>query len=222
MSPKKKFKWSSHQPVIYTAIELLKPNFILELGIGNYSSPLFINSNAKKIIHIENDNKWINLVKTNFQFDNRSEIIFHELESGIINSTKRKKVSEKFLNDATEYYINLKDKIENFNYDKKLLFVDHYASLRVLSINILSKHFDFVIYHDAEAPEEYEYNLLDTALLEKFDHYVLKTDSSWTGFYINQGLTDRTTLQTTIYNHSEKFGKPFNIPISSFKLERQL
>lgn len=221
MSPKKMFKWSSHQPVIHTALELLQPEFVLELGMGNFSSPLFINSNAKKIIHIENDGKWIDIVKTNFKFDNRSEIIFHNLNAAISNSTRKSKVPTQVLEDATEYYNNLKLKLETLNYNKKLLFVDHFASLRVLAINTIATSFDYVIYHDAEAPEEYEYETLDKSLLETFDHYILQTPSSWTGFFVKRNIIDQTNLQSIIYKHSEKFGEPYRIPLTSFKLEQQ-
>jgi len=219
MSPKKLFKWSSHNPVIYSILEILNPEFILELGIGNYSSPLFLNSKAKKIIHIENDIDWINTIKSKYQFDERSEIIYHNLNDEVSNSTPRHKVPEACLKESEEFYNNLGQKLLMSNSVGKLLFVDHFACLRTMSINILGNGFDAIIFHDAETPQIYNYDELSSNLKIKFDCYILKTPSSWTGFYIKKNLIAAEKLKTIVYKYAEEFGKPFNIPLESFSLE---
>lgn len=219
MSPKKVFKWSSHHPVIYSILEILNPEFILELGIGNYSSPLFLKSQAKKIIHIENDIDWINIIKTKYQFDERSEIIYHQLNGEVYNSTLRQSTPEVCLKESEEFYKNLNQRIITSNNIGKLLFVDHFACLRAMSINILGNSFDAIIFHDAETPQIYNYDELLSALKIKFDCYILKTPSSWTGFYIKKNLISNDNLKTIVYKYAEEFGKPFNIPLEAFSLE---
>ena len=48
------YAWSSHQPVIRMALKVFKPKFILELGIGRYSTPIFLKEKCEKAF-IEND-----------------------------------------------------------------------------------------------------------------------------------------------------------------------
>lgn len=218
MSPKKIFKWSSHNPVIFTALDILDPEFILELGMGNFSSPLFLKSNAKTMIHIENNENWINIVKSNHMFDGRSEIIFHNLNAEISNSTKISKVPLHVIEEAKQFYHILKNKIQN-NFKTKLLFVDQFACLRTLSINTLADDFDWIIYHDAEAPEEYNYGEIKKELNDTHYHFILETYTSWTGFFIKKTKCDEKVMRNTLLKNVETFAKPFNVDLSTFKIK---
>lgn len=217
MNPKKEFAWSSYTPVVNMALEVLKPNLIVELGVGNFSSPIFIESGAQKTIHIENDKGWFDLVKSKFSSSSKSEIIYHFLGNGIKKDTNLKSLSSDALISITEYYENLKKEIVKTS-SPRLLFVDQFASVRTISINILAKEFDFIIYHDAEHPEEYNYQDLDTSLLNNFKHYTLKTPSTWTGFYIRKNFVS-TDLEYKMLNYAEVFGKKYNIPRSMFVIK---
>lgn len=218
MSPKKKFKWSSHTPVLKTLIELCSPELIVELGVGHYSTPVFLSSSAESIIHIENNKEWLNLIGKEFQNSKRSRFVFHDLGNTIKNASHYDKLSNQTKIDLIEYYMKLKSEILSMPNQRKFLFVDHYTCARTVSINVLCDAFDAVAYHDAETPDAYNYQNLDKSLSEKFDHFVLKTPASWTGFFIKKQLVNTSLLNSTMDNHCEIFGKTFNIPSSEFTI----
>lgn len=218
MSPRKKFKWSSHTPVLQTAIELLQPELIVELGVGYFSSPIFLGSSAKKIMHIENDKSWLDLISNEYKDSISSEFIFHEIHGKVKKSTHYNSLSNDAKQELTAYYKLLNNTVSSSTHSSKFLFVDHFACARTVAINELADAFDMIAYHDAETPDEYNYTSLDTTLYNKFDHYVLKTQSTWTGFYIKKNLVEDLILETTVYKYSKEFGKEFGI--SNFELEK--
>lgn len=221
MKPKKKLRWSSHQPVIHSMLELISPKIIVELGIGHFSSPLFINSTAEKLFHIENDIEWFNSIKNHYIFDNRSELIYHNLEGDINKSTKKSELSLSKIKDIHAFYENFNETIRNINKEPKLLFVDQYTCLRTTSINMLGDSFEAIIYHDLETPETYEYEKISKDFENTYDHYALKIDNStWTGFFIKKNTINESLLTSVIEKHSKEFAKNFDVPSSRFKLEK--
>lgn len=216
MSPKKRFKWSSHTPAIRTALQLVPPQLVVELGVGNYSTPLFLQSSAQRIVHIENNKQWLDDIQAQYHQPGRNEFRWHSLPDKVKNSTLAPSLPTQLIEQCQQYYQNLKQEVADHKTGPKLLFVDHYASLRTLAINVLTHQFDIVIYHDAEVPEVYEYQHIDTALSETFQHWTLKTASSWTGFMIRKNLIDAEILHQTMMDQCELFGRDFNRPRQEF------
>lgn len=218
MSPKKQFKWSSHNPVIMTALDLLQPDFVLELGVGNFSTPLLLGSQAKMIWHVENDRPWLDHVQQTFNIDSRSHFRYHDISDRVNKSTAWSSLPPDLQATQHAYYENLAAEVSRVDMHVRLLFVDHFTCVRTLAINHLAPQFDWVIYHDAETPEVYEYHKIDSTLFDSFDHYVLQTASSWTGMLIRRGLTQAEKLQSTMLHNCKTFGGKFGRSLDEFAL----
>lgn len=219
MSPKKKFKWSSHNPAILTALELVLPNIIVELGVGNFSTPLFLQSSAKKIIHIENDSQWLGAMQDQYTVADRNEFRLHYIADNVGKSTPLSSLPQHTVDQCKQYYQELQQEVSNFDLGSKLLFVDHYSCLRGMSINSLAHSFDAIVYHDAETPEVYDYQTIDADLSDVFDRWILKTSSSWTGFMIRKNLVSVEVLEETMRKHCETFGHDYGKSLDEFIFE---
>jgi hypothetical protein len=170
--------WKTHQPLIRAAMELYSPKFILELGVGINSTPVFLEYKTKWK-GIDNDPEWIEYIKEQYKVP----VIFHDLGKDINIATHRNELSQEKQEEIFYYYINLKLPSNRLN----LLFVDQFTCNRVLSINALSRRFDMIIYHDCNPNwiAEYDYNLIGT---DGFNNYTLRTSITWTGFMIRKEL----------------------------------
>jgi hypothetical protein len=141
---------ASHQPVIRNTLVKYYPLFVLELGIGLYSTPLF---RGKEYIGIENNIEWIRVMRDKYP-DMR--FIHHDV-GDMKSSDYMRNLSPEQMSEFRNYYceVIIPDIRPN------LLFVDHYAALRTISINALKDRFDLIIYHDSEHPY-YCYDEIDT------------------------------------------------------------
>jgi hypothetical protein len=147
---------SSHQPVIIDVLAKFKPKFVLELGIGYYSTPLF---RGIDYIGIDNNKEWVD--RMNGQYPDM-RFIHHDI--GELKNYEMDD-SKSFLTNAIRYY----DSILLPDVKPRLLFVDNYASLRTIAINTLKDKFQYIIYHDSEA-KVYRYDKIDDTGFEVI-HY---------------------------------------------------
>jgi hypothetical protein len=170
------YEWSTHQPLIRAAMELYKPAFVLELGLGVHSTPIFLEYETT-LLSIENDKEWLNHIKEKYV---GIDTLFHDL-GGLKLGTHLYEISEKQKSEITNYYIGLKFPELKPN----LLFVDQFTSCRTLSINALKNKFDFIIYHDCQPAgiPWYSYNLINKS---GFNSYYLKTPTSWTELMVDE------------------------------------
>lgn len=172
----KQYQWATHQPLIKVALDLYKPDFILELGIGENSTPIFskyVNSGTCTYVGVENDKDWIALMQKSCPFLN---FIYHNVLpiTGSIPFSKLT-VSQKV--SLFEYYKNLNIPVlQNSN---NLLFVDQYASTRALSINILMDKFDVLIVHDVE-PKAYKFYMYNKIDFTGYDLHILESPTTST------------------------------------------
>jgi hypothetical protein len=219
MSPKKIFKWSSHQSLINASIKILNPDLIVELGVGNFSTPLMNASNADKIIHIENDEQWLEIVQKENKFNQRNDFRYHFLGDIIKKDTLLKDISDEQKFSIIEYYQALKDEILNLNYKRKLLFVDQFTCARALSINNLYDAFDIILYHDAEYPEIYNYSF-DNNIKKSYTHYEFRPQSSYTGAFFKHNLVSYDNLKDALKDEFEKYiiEKQVNVNTRNFDL----
>jgi hypothetical protein len=180
------FEWMTHQPLIRVVMEVFKPKFVLELGIGIYSTPLFHEYLQTEYLGIENNREWINEIEDQLG----ARIIYHELMDIEEGTT---------YNDLT---MNQRKEIEAFykrlifpNLFPRLLFVDQYSSCRAISINTLKDQFDFIIYHDSESYEVNRYDLVDS---KGFKTSTLRTNGPCTKLMMKNDLDITKAIQLFI------------------------
>jgi hypothetical protein len=167
-------QWASHKPLTKSIMEFYKPKFVLELGVGNFSTPELLKEND--YLGIENDIKWIDTIKNKYKNIN---ILHHDLGNDVQISTKYQSLSQNQINEFVKFY----NDIHIPNVESKLLFVDQFTCVRTLSLNALGNKFDIIIYHDSEPSgiKWYNYDLIN---LKDFKKYHLKTDIVWTTLLI--------------------------------------
>ena len=161
----KTWQWASHQPLIKGVLDLYSPRFILELGIGENSTPLFAGLNY---LGVENDKEWIKHIGSTCRANQL--IMWHDLD--------RQKGT------LAEYY----DTIPLPEDEPKLLFVDNYESCRAIAINTLRNKFDIVIFHDCEPEPGARVNHYGIVNSEGFNVYFLKTSANWTAVMIRTSI----------------------------------
>ena len=216
------FKWGSHQPVVNAMVELISPKLIVELGVGRYSTPIFLKFKAEKILHIDNDSGWLELVKKE-NADNitdKSEFRHHDLSKVNINKLNilPSELDQDQKNFIDRYYKDLYKEIETMNYKSSIIFTDGFASCRKSSVDILTEITDALIFHDAEEPKTYGYDSLNQEIHKTHDEYLLKTSTSWTGFFIRKGIIDFKNLNILLDKHINKFVEDLGITKEGFKL----
>jgi len=174
---------TTHIPLIKLVLNFFLPKFILELGIGWYSTIPFrdhcLTHPDCKYLGIENEKNWIADIKTSCP---QLNIIHHDLENALI-TMMWKDLSQYMKDSITDYYSSLAVPDNK----PRLLFIDNYGSCRVTAFNILKDKFDFIIIHDCELAGAflYSYNQLDTT---DFNVYYLKNNKSWTALMIRKGI----------------------------------
>ena len=172
------YVWSTHVPLIKLILSLFDPRFILELGIGYYSTPLFMEYNSEKMF-IENSQDWINEIALR-----NMNVILHQIDVPNQDIPVHD-ISEQQKNEISNYYFDLKSKLKD-KPNPRLLFVDNYSCCRALAINILYPVFDLIIYHDCE-PQSIARNnyFFEDDLTKNYAHYKLVTPRTWAGCFIS-------------------------------------
>lgn len=216
------YEWSSHQPLLNLLLNFFKPKLILELGMGIYSTPIFLEYNPEQLICIENNKEWFEYMLKSYTFKNKNIVNFHNLPDDINIGTFLNKLTESQRFEISKYYIDLANEIkENPNFPK-LMFVDNYTCCRTLAINNMHNSFDIIVYHDCQPKGIiwYEY-YFDEAINNKFTSYILRTPRGDTGCFINKRLkyTDNA-LKETLTTYSNKYCIEHNIPFEKIYLDR--
>jgi len=184
------FEWASHQPLINAILDLYDPKFVLELGVGMYSTPLFRYRNA---MFIENDKEWIEKMEAEFGVN----IHYHETEINDFDLVDD--LTEDQREDLIRYYVTVKIPELKPN----LLFVDNMPSCRVIAIKSLKHRFDIVMFHDFDEVgfKANKYNLIET---EGFNLYSLQTNLTGTGVMIRKEI-DKGGLAEAVESYKTQF-----------------
>jgi hypothetical protein len=180
--------WKTHQPMIHLMMNLLQPNLVVELGMGENSTPVFLSYDPENLICVENDAAWIDRIKSQCAFRPKDQVIFHDLKNpAIIFNTTNVSPVEKTRGQI--YYYNFKNRYLKDRKERQLLFVDNFACLRMIAIDSLWKEFDVIIYHDCEAEgiRMYSYDFKEM-LSNGYEQYILKAPVAWTGCLIRSSL----------------------------------
>lgn len=194
------YEWSTHQPLIKATMELYKPSFVLELGIGESSTSIFLEYKTK-LLSVENNNEWIDYIKTKYE---NIDVIYHDLKDEKITlTTHLYDLNESKKNEITSFY----EKLKFSKLRPNLLFVDQYTCARTLSINALGDKFDLIIYHDSQPAgiPWYSYNLIK---LDNFNNYHIKTNTSWATLMVRKNMDKGLeSLSNIITPHIEDYKK---------------
>ena len=165
------YAWSSHQPMIRMALKVFKPKFILELGIGRYSTPVFLKEKCEKAF-IENGEKWIREMDLPGVVHHKVNVPNQDIPVSAISREERNRI--------IDFYLSIGDWIWDKE-EPRMMFVDGYSCCRALSINILYPAFDVIIYHDCQ-PEGIKRNdyYFTKEIKDQFDIYNLTNPKTWT------------------------------------------
>jgi len=216
------YRWSTHQPVVKAMVKLIKPELIIELGVGRYSTPMFAKFDAKKIIHIESERGWLDLVcKENSNvITDKSEFRHHDISN--LGITSIKTLPSELTNEQKikidAYYNALATEIKTMPYKSSVFFTDGFAACRKSTIECLTSITDVMIFHDAEKPVAYGYDKLSLELYNTHDEYLLKTATSWTGFMIRKGLSNFNDLAILIDDEVNSYIAELGISKDGFEL----
>jgi hypothetical protein len=194
------WEWASHQPMIDAVMMIYHPRFVLELGIGHFSTPLFLKYASCEWAGYESDPAWITQIETTYGVDPG----FHDV-GNITLATKYENLTNDQIQDAMRFY----DKIPIPEKSPRLLFVDQFDCLRMISINALREKFDLIIYHDCNpASVEYHYNLINKT---GFASYYLQTPLAWTGLMVRKDIDKghgmiASTIAPYIWEFQRRYG----------------
>jgi hypothetical protein len=180
------YEWSTHQPLIHLGMEFFKPELVVELGIGLFSTPLFKGHKPKSMISVENSEEWIEKMKEEIEFGDDHQLLHHQF-SGEFNQLSNPRLMTKEQEaEIADYYKDLASIIEDTHSDPKLLFVDNYGLCRRIAIDTVGPMFDVVIYHDCQPRGVQFYNYrFNKRVRTRFISYVLTTKKSWTGMLVS-------------------------------------
>lgn len=178
------YEWATHQPLIRAVMDLYKPQFILELGAGDYSTPLFLEFPIP-FISVDTDKEWVERLNKKYEVN----IIYQEIPEKEFDDLTTEEITQ-----ISEFYKNIS--IPDLR--PNLLFVDQHHLCRTISINSLRDKFDLIIYHDSEAWKINHYDLINTS---GFSLSELKTNGPSTMLMAREPMD----INTVIGPYIEKF-----------------
>ena len=201
------YAWSSHQPLIRMVLMAFNPGFVLELGIGKYSTPIFQAANCQKV-YVENDEKWIMEMNIPGVLHHKINVPNQDIPVHAIDKDER--------NSIIDYYLKFADWI--WEKDKpRLMVVDNYSCCRALAINILYPAFDFIIYHDCQPGSIARNNYYFSDEIKKqFSIYNLTNPKTWTGLLIRKPLEDEEYMKQSIQPFIDEYMIENNVPEMEF------
>ncbi|MEN6569003.1 MAG: hypothetical protein ABFC18_03220 [Rikenellaceae bacterium] len=161
------YEWATHQPLIRAVMELYKPLYVLELGPGIYSTPIFLEYKIKYKA-IEHNKDWKEFIEKEYSI----KVKFHDLRD-VVEEDKLSTITVLQMLDIKDFYESLKIPA----IQPKLLFVDNAMSCRTIAINTLREQFDLIIYHDHDASGILN-NCYDRIEYNGFNSYVLSSENT--------------------------------------------
>jgi len=179
------WEWSTHRPIIQMVLSYFNPKYIVELGSGNFSTPLFVEHNVHTKC-IESEYEWYVHSKNKYP---DLDIVYHKNPGEMTIYTKIHELTGEQRTEITDFYQKLLIIAEKEVAHPSLLFVDQFNCGRTISINTLFSVFDIILYHDAQ-PEGIVWHsyYFDDRIWADFDHFILKSKISHTGMFIRKTM----------------------------------
>jgi hypothetical protein len=211
--------WSSHAPLLQASVEVFRPTFILELGSGQFSTPIF-DSAGVSVWSIDNDLEWLQKAKSSLSPASKVEFVFHDLGPEVQIGTKPFELSDSKRDEIIRYYDDLCRRVPDSKC--KFAFVDQFTAARTFSINAMLGLFDVIAYHDCEPAgiPWYEY-AFDESKCEQYDLYTFKTPVVWTGLFVKKSLVfDAFELCRLCGYYSGQYAKQNSLDPTELFLQR--
>jgi len=177
MNIQNSWAWASHQPMIRMVCELYNPGYVLEIGVGIFSTSLFKDMDY---LGAETSKEWADYISTKFNVP----VLNYSIDT-----------------ELAEYYDSLP-----IGQGQKLLFVDGEEGTRLTAINTLSPKFNIIIFHDCEPEPGARVNQYAKVNTEGFKTYFLKTNMNWTGLMVRKDYGFEV-FEKTIQKYIEDFKK---------------
>ncbi len=176
------YEWATHQPLIRLVMDSYHPGYVLELGTGKFSTPIFLEYNIT-FDCIDHNMCWKDYIEQEYKI----KVKYHDLKE-IIDEDTFSTITTDQVNQITKFYQDLV--IPDIN--PKLLFVDNAMSCRTIAINTLRDKFDFIIYHDHDIGgiERNQYNKINR---EGFNSYAIETERTGACLMIRDNNIDQLT-----------------------------
>lgn len=181
--------WGSHQPVLLSVLNILKPERIVECGTGYYSTGKIM-AYAKESIHIEHDPVWFKRIRDCTVHEaNNTKWFLREFCAG--NATAIHELPPGEFEKICDHYKGLAKMIGHCD----MLFVDTFRAARVPALLHLGPISPVIILHDLEgnSPAYYEYHRAKEMLDANFSTYSYKPKGSvnghaiaWTNLYVSR------------------------------------
>ena len=162
---KKALRYKTHLPVLNFVLENYKPKQIMEIGMGDNSTKVFLDYDFEELTSVETDKEWI---------DRCDNIFVKKDNHKIIHCS----------DDAPEQFIT-----EGLD----LGFVDGRPPLkRGVCVNILlEKNADIIIFHDAEPRFRSGYGYNNLKIKDGYQLFFYNQKDPWTGLVMkNELVTD--------------------------------
>lgn len=211
--------WSSHAPVLQAAVEVFRPGFVLELGSGQYSTPILAASGGR-VWSIDNDKEWLEQARALVGTRPNVEFRFHDLGPEVLIGTKPHELSPDRRAEVARFYEQLAASLPAAGC--RLAFVDQFTGVRTLSINALLGAVDVLLFHDCEPAgiDWYDYRF-DEVKCRDYDRYTFKTPVVWTGLFVRKGLSfDGFELCRLCKSHADRFAKQHGLDPAELFLQR--
>ena len=171
------YEWMTHAPLVRAVMDIYHPRFVLECGVGDYSTPIFIEYGVK-YKGIDTSITWTE----NFIEKYDLNILYQDI-GDIACKLNYRKITPEQSAEIQEFY----EGVRISKLKPNLLFVDQDACCRLISINVLSPKFDIIIYHDHDEAgfEDNSYDLINDY---GFVRYALTTERTGAGVMIRQEM----------------------------------
>lgn len=208
--------WGSHQALLKSVIQVLKPKSAIECGCGNFSTPYL--QSIPHLITIEHDPRWASKVRHHYSPSNVHKWLVKQFQAK--NATRIAELPPGVFEEMNQYYEETAKGLNPFD----LLFVDTYTACRVPAVLKLGNLAEYIIIHDLEppGPEVYEWGRLDEFLSE-WKSYIHKPlghvghghQIPWSGLYSKSPIP-LDQLNEAMKPESERLWNDF-VPLEEVK-----
>lgn len=184
----KLLKYSTNIPFLFTCMELLPHNKIIEFGTGLFSTPILYEYFVDKFFAVEDEEEWFEKLKETYA--NKQGFI--PLLPGFYfgNKGPGKKLGFNDLNEdqkkmLSEYYSHLVEETGHVDF----VLIDQAQYARSQSIVTMHEKSSVIVYHDSQYVRRYNYDIVNQLMAsKKYKLYSYSTIPSWTNMLIDDSF----------------------------------
>jgi len=180
----KLLKYSTNIPFLFTCMETLKHDKIIEFGSGLFSTRVLYEYFLETFLVVEDEKDWFKKMKKEYGGKQGFSIIcpgFYFGDPGPGRKLSFNDLTNKQKRKIRNFYNNLVKNIDNVDFT----FVDQVPYCRGQSILAILNKTNIIVYHDTQAIIRHNYDVIDDILKSnKYKLYSYKTIPSWTNILI--------------------------------------